>query len=208
MKVVSYFTPPYEGEARKLVASCNLYHLPHNVVAIPDLGSWRKNCGFKPSFILDALLQFKEPVLWIDADGVVNAPLNDLEVAAEHADFGAWFIPNRVMRPADVPGGENSGADGIASGTMLWNYTPAAIGLLMLWQEMDKHDTGRFEQKVLGEAWLRAEEYGHVCTLRMHQRYCKVYDAPWFEEWAGADALKTPVIEHFQASRKLRNKRA
>jgi hypothetical protein len=199
MRIVTFYTPEYAGEVQPWVDSIMGSGLPYFIDIKDSLGSWRKNVGMKPQFLLDCLEQFKEPILWIDMDGRVVGPMHDLGLAPGMYDFGAWFIPWDQMNPADRPGGAKTKNDGISSGTMFWNYTPAAIAFLNRWIYAENGQY-KYGQIVLGDVWhgMRPPE---LRTWRMPQAWFKVFDRPWKRGESGP-----AIIEHFQASRRLRNK--
>lgn len=206
MKVISFYTEEYAGEAQPFLQSAIQHGHEPLVRVMNSRKSWRLNCGLKVSFILECLMAAKEPVLWVDIDARFRAPF-DLDAAlwGQDVDFAAWFIPYAIMKPADVPGGPDTENDGIASGTLWFNWSDGARELLRQWQSTEKGQ-GTFEQKVLGEVWYSRARWwrgGELRTFRLPQRYCKVYDHDWVD---GEEEGQSAVIEHMQASRKLRNK--
>ena len=76
--VVSYYTKgtPYEDEVKDLVSSCERFELEHCIEGVADLGSWEKNCAFKPYFMQKKMERYKRPLLWVDADAVFLQPLS------------------------------------------------------------------------------------------------------------------------------------
>lgn len=46
---------------------------------LPNLGSYAMNCLRKPKFILDCLNKFNQPLIWIDADSLVNSLPSELD---------------------------------------------------------------------------------------------------------------------------------
>lgn len=70
---IAYYTPgPYEGDARLLRESLNALEIEHEVVAVPDLGTWQRCTQFKPSFVRDMLRKHAgRPVVYIDVDAFV-----------------------------------------------------------------------------------------------------------------------------------------
>ena len=64
-------------------------------------------------------------MVWIDADArLMSDPTDYFEkLAAESIDFAAYFIPNSLMRKQHIPGSDPNN-DGIASGTMFFNFSP------------------------------------------------------------------------------------
>lgn len=199
MRIVTFYTPEYAGEVEPWVESIKATVLPYFIDVMVSKGSWRANVGMKPQFLLDMLDLYKEPILWIDMDGRVVGDLHYLGLAPGQYDFGAWFIPWDQMNPADRPGGPLTLHDGISSGTMFWNNTPAAIEFLNRWVAAE-HGQHRYGQIVLGEVWHNQRPID-LRTWRMPQAWFKVFDRPWKRGESGP-----PIIEHYQASRRLRRK--
>ena len=197
MIVTSFYSPEYAGEVEAFEEAAHSFGMMHNIVPIESKGSWRLNCGHKPKFLIDQLRLHQQPVLWVDIDGRFRREWN-LELEADY-DFAIWFIPYAKMRPMDVPGGSGTGNEGLASGTMWFNYTPMALRFLEIWAQ-EEHGQGAFEQQVLGEVWHQARPKG-LRTYRLPQAYCKVFDVQWFKR-----VHNEVCIEHMQASRRLRKK--
>jgi len=213
MIVTSAYTPRYRGEVKEFVDAAS-EHVgigdTIDVNEVPSRGSWRANCGIKPSYILKILQKHKQPVIWVDIDGRFRATFSIGGWLAQEYDFAVWFIPNDKMMPRNVPGGDPSN-DGLASGTMWFNYTPQGIGWLEAWAdyeanlmsgECEKYPS-KFEQQDMGDLWYRrqAAKMGPK-TYRLPQQYCKVFDVPWFSK---AEEHKV-VVEHMQASRRLKGR--
>ncbi len=95
--IISYYTEntPYEREAKALLASCEQFGLAHYIRPIPSLGSWAKNCCFKPYFIRQALHELKQPVLWVDSDAtIVHKPCWNL---FHSCDLAIFFLEKHEM---------------------------------------------------------------------------------------------------------------
>lgn len=202
MRIVTFYTPQYAGELDGWKES--LHGLPWKYwwAELACKGSWRANVGMKPDFLLEALQTLQERILFIDIDGRVRGelPLFQDESWLRRHDFAAYFIPHGEMNALHRPGGSGTSNDGIASGTMYLNYTPAAIDFLERWREREKMQEHRYGQIVLGETW-HFDRPAELVTARLPQRYCFVFDAKWKRNETG------PMeIEHLQASRRLRRK--
>jgi len=197
MMVVSYFTEEYSEEAPAFEKCCEDVGQQYLAVPLKSKKSWRLNCGMKAQFIRASLNQFQQPVLWVDIDGRFRLPW-DLELD-ETTDFAAWFIPTAVMSSATRPHGASSQQDGIAAGTMYFNNTDVTKAFLDAWVERE-NDGHKYpwEQKLLAELW-HDKPVPDLRTTRLHQRYCRVTDAKWFEPQGPV------VIEHMQASRRLKS---
>lgn len=195
--MVSFWTPEYIGEVKGFQESAAKQGYSLITEDRESLGSWRLNCGIKPRFILKMLDLAQAPVLWVDIDARFRLPWSWPWLPGRACDFACWFIPRKVMRPIDIPGGPKKKRDGLASGTMFFNNTSLAKDLLQVWIDHD-HGQYEYEQIVLGEAWYD-RRHPELITQRLPQSYCKVHDAPWF------DGEPEPIlIEHMQASRRLR----
>ncbi len=202
MRIVTFYTPQYAGEVEAWYESVDGLPWKSEASSYACRGSWRANVGVKPDFLLEILEDFQERILFIDIDGRVRGELPRFrnEDWLQHHDFAAYFIPHDEMTAEHRPGGRKTTNDGIASGTMYVNYTPAAIDFLKLWQKREKKREHLYGQIVLGETW-HFDRPAELVTARLPQRYCKVFDARWKKNETG------PVeIEHLQASRRLRRK--
>lgn len=196
--IVSFATPEYEGEIDAFVRSCRDFKCEQYVERMASLGSWRKNCGVKPVFLLRCLERFHRPVVWSDIDARIVGPLGLFHALHDDYDLALFFIPNERMRPRDIPGGPLTGRDGLASGTLWVNDTHEGRGLLEAWIRIDSGQHA-YEQIVLGEAWYDHAPSG-LRTFRLPQKFCKVFDHPWYPGQEGP-----VIIEHLQASRRLRS---
>lgn len=73
MIFISYYSgDKYKICANRLERSLNKFNLPYYIQEINDLGGWEKNNSFKPEFIKEQLLKFKQPVCWLDADNEIR----------------------------------------------------------------------------------------------------------------------------------------
>jgi hypothetical protein len=74
---VSYYSdiPPctfYKDSAFKLKNRIEKLGGKIYIEELPNLGSYALNCLRKPKFISDCLEKFNQPIIWIDADSIVN----------------------------------------------------------------------------------------------------------------------------------------
>ncbi len=206
MIVTSFFTSGYKGEQADFIKAATDQMGYGDIIDVRTLesqGSWRKNCGMKPQHILTVLEEHKMPVLWVDIDARFRRPFTICGWLAQEFDFATWFIPHKRMRKEHIPGGPDTGRDGISSGTMWFNYTPLAIQWLNAW--VDREDgQGQYGQQIMGELWYEMHEAGKApLTFHLPQQYCKVFDAPWFRRSEDHEV----IIEHMQASRRLKRHR-
>lgn len=122
LTVISFYTNNWEypAYAEKLRQQCDKFNLKHHIQLLPDTGDWLKNTKLKPQFILDAILQVKGPVLWIDVDGSLLAPPTFILDRMHTMDFMVKLKPNGHKRKFHV-------------GTMFFNNTESSIYFLKDW---------------------------------------------------------------------------
>ena len=185
--VVSFYTKdtPYQLDAHHLKASCEKFHLEHQIEGIDSHGSWELNCAFKPFFIAEKLRQFKRPVLWVDADAVFVQKPKLLKVFSK--DFA-------VYSQEDLPLGHPSK---VRSGTIYVNHTPQGMEILKNWAHechrllVDPHRTEEFwDQIALRNVYCASKNLG-----RLPLSYIKILGHPVDVK------CPKPVIIHCQASR-------
>jgi len=181
--VISFYTvdTPYAELAKRLQASCEQLGLPNRIEGIPSHGSWEFNCAFKPRFILAKWRELKTPILWVDADAVVR------RFPALLAGVDADFAIHKVERWQ------------FASGTVFFNQTENALRLLEDWVRHCDAKPGLWDQEHLDAAWEEVADRFPLKTLWLPQSYTRIFDRAVLP---GEDPL--PVIEHFQASRELK----
>ena len=198
ISVVTFYTPQYEQEANELIKSCSNYNVPIKAYAKSSKGSWVHNCTMKAEVIEEALNEFKDGVLWIDADGRLrNAPL--LFDQLNNYDFGCYWIPDVWNQPRNAHLKPWSrGNEALAGGTLYFNNTDISKQLITAWKKESQANPNRWEQQSLQKVWEEFDNKG-LRTCNLPQSYCKVFDCKWFE------AEQPIVVEHMQASRKLKH---
>jgi hypothetical protein len=192
--IISFYTQntPYEAEAENLAISCQRWNLDHYIKAIPSFGSWELNCAFKPFFILGELMERKEPLLWVDCDGVFEKAPQWIE--SFEADLS-------VRCHEDLPKDHPSR---IISSTVYVNHTPEAEQLLRSWAVHAKQmllDEEREEEFWDQMALCRAiQNHTDINVSPLPLAYAKIFDHP-------QDLIRepNPVIVHYQASRRFKH---
>lgn len=181
--IICYYTleTAYETQVEKLIDSCKTFNLPYSIDGIPNLGSWERNCCYKPKYILQKLSELKSPVLWIDADAEI----------VEKPTLFENFSPDIALRIVEnVPDNHPSK---MISGTVYVNHTPSAFDILRAWdfecERLLQTETNVWDQIALRNVLLKSQAniYG------LSQAYYMVYDKRKEEEEA--------FIIHYQASR-------
>lgn len=94
----------------------------------------------KPAFILEKLLQFKSPVLWVDCDATIRK--QPIFFSGLTADIAAKKMPAHRERTWHV-------------GTLWVNYTPAAIAFMEKWIANTGHIS---DESALNETWKKHSE--------------------------------------------------
>lgn len=192
--IVSYYTKKtlYQLEVQNLIASCEKWNLSFDIEGIDSFGSWELNCGYKPFFLFRKLQELKKPILWIDADAVILKRPEVIEAFA--ADLAVRI--NEGL-PIDHP-------SKVISSTIFVNYTPEGAELLRRWAEEGNKQLGQNERKE--EFWdqiaLRNVIYNQTHNAKvigLPLEYTKISEHPFDTE-----AVKDPVIEHYQASRRFK----
>lgn len=190
--MISFYTlgTPYEKEVERLVNSCNEFSIRREIEGLSSQGSWEKNCAMKPAFILEKLRQWKQPVLWVDADAAFLQPFDSQEF--EGCTFSVRvneFLPKHHESY-------------VISNTIFANYDPVVIDLLEDWSKECQEALVQKEKTL--ECWDQAVlrdvlERKKLSFTPMPLKFSTIFDL---------DKLfisqKEIVIEHYQASRRLK----
>lgn len=178
--VVSMHTPhPVYKECAELLKRSLLRHgIPHRLVAVPDQGSWEKNCQHKVRIIAETLQLAKKPVVWVDADAVFHA----YPALFDQLDCDVAFHP--------LP---DTGE--YLSGTLYLAYNPAVLGFLQDWAALNDTNA-RWDQQNMRTV-LDSAKWAGLKRARLPAEYCKIFDR-------GSQRCAAPVITHHQASRRIR----
>jgi hypothetical protein len=191
--VVGYYTvgTPYEQEAAKLKASCERLKLNYDVVGVPNLGDWQANTRFKAKFMLDMLAKHaNKRLLYVDSDAIFHSIpklfINySADVAVRFQDFS--YRKNECL-----------------SGTIYMENNLKTRKMCELWLDKNKAEgTGAktFEQWNLGAVIEQMVKTDNLVCKNLPPEYTFIFDT-----MKRIYPNAVPVIEHFQASRKLKNK--
>lgn len=169
----------YEAEARELSVTLNRFGLQQHVQGVPHRGSWEGNCAGKPSFLLDMRERYPGlPLVWLDADARVRRSPTLLD----ELDCDLAF---------HLKGGEE-----LLSGTLYVGPTREAGDCLNEWNQECRRRPGEWDQRCLQAVVDRMGPYLRVAHLPAS--YVAIFDA-------GMCAEHEKVIEHMQASRRLKH---
>ncbi|MES2122180.1 MAG: putative nucleotide-diphospho-sugar transferase [Chlamydiota bacterium] len=192
--IVSYYTKDtlYQLEVQNLIASCEMWGLEHHVEAIDSLGSWERNCAYKPLFLYQKLEQFQRPLFWLDADAVFlqKPQLLDQFSSDIATRINASYEANHPSR--------------VITGSLYVNNTEPAKRVLKVWAKGciesltdPKRTDEMWDQVVLRDVFLRQDHGARIEALPLG--YAMIVGHPLDEEQAGER-----VIGHYQASRRFK----
>ena len=193
--VVSYYTKGtgYEQEIKNLEASLKIHRLPYKIFEYEPVGTWRANLNFKSECILRAMDMFPDKdIVFLDSDAVVRrypVLFDELSRKREY-DLSAHFFRYRP---------ESGDADELLAGTLWIQNGGIGRQLVEKWHEVALARTADTRHQLcLKMAIAEMEKAGEKVRVNRHPfAYTCVFDYP--------QAYKIePVIEHFQASRRLR----
>lgn len=176
MMFVSFFSGPgYDIEARELVKTLDRFGLPHDVREAPDAGTWELNCGRKPTFLLQMRREHPgESLVWLDADARVRRS-PDLFRSLD----------------CDIAAHWRDGVE-LLSGTLFIGSGETAGELLEAWRDECTANPHEWDQKCL-QRLVEGSRRWRMQTLPAE--YTAIFDAGMSDD---------PVIEHMQASRRLK----
>lgn len=178
--VTSFYTEntPYEKEVRALLDSVRKLRIDALIEAVPNLGSWEKNCQHKARFLLDMLDRFpRTNLVWVDADAVfLKRP-----VLFETLDCDLAYHQLEKDRE-------------LLSGTLFVRNCLGSRQLLADWVALNARND-EWDQRNLQTLLERRPSLN---CYRLPAAYCKIFDS---QEQVTDD----PVVVHYQASRRFRN---
>ena len=150
---------------------------------VPNLKDWHRNTRLKARLIkkhLSELIGLYDAIVFVDIDARFYSYPDLFDELA--CDFSAHFRNWRHAR------------DELLSGTLFFRINKRTLDLVDDWIKLNKQNPNIWEQRNLQRAFKRASSlYHHALPIE----YCTIFDDP------DRQRIK-PVIEHFQASRKLR----
>jgi hypothetical protein len=193
--VISFYTvkTPYEEEVKKLIESCITFGIDADIEGITSVGSWEKNCALKSSFIRQQLDKWNRPVLWVDADAAFLrkpdfADFADVDFAVRVNEFLPKTHESRVV-----------------SNTIFVRNNALAISALEKWNELSMNECHRADRAM--EFWDQTalrdalEQFPALKFMPMPLKFAKIFD---FDDLFISE--KEIVIEHYQASRRFKNR--
>jgi len=186
IKVIGYYTKNtlYETQAENLIKSLDKLQLDYDIEGVVSTGTWQGNTRLKAKFIKKMLNKHPDySILYVDADAIVRSTpdiLYDLtcDVAVRWENF-SWR-PNECL-----------------SGTIYMANNDKTKKLCDLWDSINNKNNHKknLEQWNLGEAINIMKD---LKTFNLPPEYTFIFD---LSRRLYKNAV--PVIEHFQASRKV-----
>lgn len=185
--VVSHYTVQtgYEQEVKKLLASLDRWKLDCVITPILSRGSWRKNSNYCSINVQQALMEYPDrDILRVDADAIFRQ-YPDLFLQ-EH------FTADIAAHVHDFPWHRQE----LLGGTLFFRNKPAVRGLVNMWVELCMMQHPKERNGDLLQKMLLSGRYD-VKFAELPAAYCKIFDL--------MDEVGSPVIEHFQASRRYKD---
>lgn len=179
--VVSYYTvdTPYQDLVPAFRASCERLGLDAEIVGVASRGSWEANCASKPRVCAEALRRHRRPILFVDIDAEVVAPLDALRGLDADVALHRWHDWE------------------FASGTVFLNDTPGGLAVVDAWQQRCEQAPDVWDQVHLDRVWERLVTEMPLHTRWLPGSYCAIVGP-------GRPPTAADVIRHHQASHALR----
>lgn len=177
---ISYFTNGngYEIEAAGLINTLNQFNLEYQVCPEKPFSGWQQAAQFKARFIERMMVQFpSRPLVWVDADARIRQ-------YPELFDFIECDAAAHYFRGKEL-----------LTGTLFFGGTERALDLVRGWiHENEQFPKGRFgDQKNFQNIVERAL---NLDFKRLPAPYTLIFDM--------MKKQGPPIIEHLQASRRLK----
>ncbi len=191
LMIVGYYTinTPYEEEAQGLIGSCKKLGLNHDIIGVKSLGDWQSNTRFKAKFMLDMLNKHPNMrLLYVDCDAEIHSLPNlfinySADIAVRFQDFN--YRKNECL-----------------SGTIYMENNLRTRKLCELWFNSNRDGSQRgLEQWNLGSIIETMTKKDGLIFKNLPPEYTFIFDI-MKKIYPNAK----PVIEHYQASRRFRNK--
>ena len=192
LMVVGYYTvnTPYEAEAQNLLESLNRLGINHDISGVQSLGNWQANTRFKAGFMLDMLIKHpNHRLLYVDVDAVVHSI----------PDLFKNYTCDIAVRWQDFRWRQNE----CLSGTIYMENNERTKRICELWRDInvnEGNESNRMEQWNLDTVINKMKvEDPNFTYKNLPPEYTMIFDS-----MRGMYPNITPVIEHFQASRRFK----
>jgi len=177
-KTIAFFTKgtPYAAEACELVESGKKFGIDVEIVGYPNQGEWVRNAALKSTFILDMMEKYpnEEWLLYVDADARFRQYPKLFDTF--EGDLGVHY---------------RRGSE-LLSGTIFIHNTFEMQAFVKSWIITQGKNPTKWDQKVL----QHCIETSNINVVKLPAAYTQIFDS--------MASFGDPVIEHMQASRRLR----
>lgn len=151
MRVLSRYTNQgeYKALAQKLALSCERFGLQASIDAVEAEETWAATANEKPTWILNALLNAREAILWLDADcEIVKLPVLLLGASVDIAAYNFAADPDNRTGVAYDPAKAV-----VTTGVLYVSYTAGAIELMLRWISSIARGNGEQTDPLFDEAF-------------------------------------------------------
>ena len=201
---IGFYTPEYKEEAEGLIATLRQFNLPFQIQAQISMGSWWLNTQLKAVVIQEFMEEHpNQPIVYIDCDARVRQTPTLLRHLPDRCDFAAHYRDDSRSHLF------HDGRE-LLSGTLFFSGSPTCKRFVDLWVHENevraresRQTPGYDPTKLMDQRTLQAVVERLTETDRQYLRmeelpatYVQIFDTM-------RDAGQ-PVIEHMQASRRLR----
>jgi len=168
------------------------YNLDYTVYPMPNYNKWNYNVCQKPSVVLKAIKELKEPFVLLDVDCKITAePVlfdridkDKFDIACHYLDWATWY-----NRPEET-------RKELLTGTMWFNYNQDVVDLCNAWHKVCINN--KCADQIPIENLLKAK-FNNIRVCKLPLEYCFINSLP--NGQAPFVNVKKPVITHYQASR-------
>jgi len=178
--VIAFYTfeTPYEDEAEKFKKNVESFGLTVKLQGYPNTGSWVRNAGIKPVFILAMMDQLDtEYLLYLDVDARIRQYPKLFD--SFEGDLGVHYRRGTEL----------------LSGTIMIRNCPHVHKLIKLWVDLQTKMPDKWDQRILQQLLAIKKKSYNIVDLP--PAYTQIYDS--------MKHYGSPVIEHLQASRRYKN---
>lgn len=186
--VIAYYTTgnPYQTLSENLRKSCKEFNLPLFLKPIEDLGSWESNTHYKANFIKECLDRFSEDLVYVDVDAEFK----------RYPDLFESLDCDIAYRTENFRWRKNEAL----SGTIFIRNNSNTKSLIDLWISINEANPAK---RINPETWEQAnmqravQQTPEISYKNLPPEYTYIFDHTR-SMYPGI----SPVIEHYQASRK------
>lgn len=155
--IVSYCTNhlKYIQYGKELDKQLSSYNLNYNIEFLKFHYKTKvRNCAYKPQFILDKLLEYKIPIIWIDVDSIINnQPIRYIDnLVKQSFDIGVVYTPERKHPATDA--------------IHIYKYTDGAISFLKYRIKLNEDSSLKLAHNTLDSTLKHFEDKINIINIR------------------------------------------